>query len=235
MRLVRFKPHTTRGDLITRYPTAHGLLPAGSPEATIEDLANAAGIPVAIVMEMLARTCTPIRPDGSVLDWTQESVIDLIDYLQLDHHPYLIAELDRLEWLLQLDGACSSQLIGRMRAWIAGKHAHMQHEEGVLFPLCRELSGVGAQDSPTDSALRQMFSSHEQAGAMLLQLCEAFAQELKAGIADPAIRDLLTGLIEVLDLHVELEDTVLLPAVLFEAELQRTRRLRQSLRVLTEG
>jgi iron-sulfur cluster repair protein YtfE (RIC family) len=234
MLLVRFKPHTTRGDLITRYPTAHGLLPVGSPEATIDQLATAAEIPVAVVMEMLARSCTPVRPNVSVTDWTEESLSDLIDYLQLDHHPYLIAELDRLEWLLQLDGACSTQLIGRMRAWIAGKQSHMQQEEKVLFPLCRELSGIGSKDSPTDQALRQMFASHEQAGAMLLQLCEAFAQELKAGIADPAIRDLLTGLIEVLDLHVELEDTVLLPAVLFEAELQRTRRLRQSLRVLTE-
>ena len=233
MRLVRFTPQATRGDLIARYPNAHGLLPTGSPAATIADLANAVGIPAARMMETLARSCTATRPSESVTDWTQESVLDLIDYLQLDHHPYLIAELDRLEWLLQLDGACSPQFVGRMRAWIAGKQAHMQQEEAVLFLLCRELSGVGANDATTASALRQMFASHEQAGVTLVQLCETLAHELQAGIADPAIRELLTGQIEVLDRHVDLEDTVLLPAVLFETELQQTRRLRQGLQVLS--
>lgn len=232
MPLVRFEPQTAREDLVTRYPAADALLPPGAPRASIADLATQAAMPLAALMENLARNCAATHPARPSQDWTQESLTDLVNHLQLEHHPFLIAELDRLHWLLGLPGACSDQLITRMRAWIAGKHAHMQHEERMLFPLCRNLSASKYPDSPADQALRQMFTSHDQAGVALLLLCEAFARELNAGQADPAIRDLLTGFIEVLDQHVELEDTVLLPAVLYEAEIHRTRRLHQSLQVL---
>ena len=232
---MRFAPQTRRADLVTRYPDAETQLPPGAAHASLVQIADQAAMPVDTLMGNLARTCAAKRPARPVLDWTQESLTDLIDHLQAEQHPFLIAELDRLEWLLRCDGACSSQLVARMRAWIIGKQAHMQQEEHELFPLCRNLAAGKNQDSTTDQALRRMFASHEQAGAALLQLCEALALELKAGLADPAIRDLLSGVIEVLDHHIELEDTVLLPAVLFEAEIQHTRRMCQSLHVLNQA
>ena len=231
----RFTPDLSRASFLALFPMARPWLPAADDKATLGMLTRPAEMSLEAFMGWLAWRCERPMPNLQGQDWTQESINDLIDHLEGEHHPFLILELDRLDWLLRQPGMCSDSLAERLRDWIARKFDHMRQEESALFPLCRTLENPFTAHAETGPALAQMFASHDQAGEILVQLCDQYAREAAVGQAEPALRGVLARIIQVLDAHVELEDTILLPAVAHASDIKRTWRFRQSLEVLQVG
>lgn len=220
MQRFTFSPADPVGAYLDAYP-AHYQAPA-----LLGHLPPTATIPPAL-HPRLARIChrppTPI--DGT--DWTQSDIGEVIDHLVATHHPYLFAELGRLEILIT--GLDDAALTSRMRRWGDELREHMIDEELTLFPLCLAM----AHDQEVDPAqgLHGMYRGHEDAEADLVAICEAIG-ECRDDRDDDGllgiIRLTLADVIADLHRHLELEDTVLLPAVLFECDLRATSLFRKS-------
>ena len=171
----------------------------------------------------LALTCRPARTtsaeDGSLL-----GISELIARITTTHHPFLFAELGRLAVLVESIG--DRELLARLDDWASDLRSHMEHEERELFPRCRALDED--HDADPDQALHGMYRGHEDAEAELTLICERIAALGGESALLTALRAGLAELIEDLHQHIELEDGVLLPAVIFERDLRATRSFRKS-------
>jgi iron-sulfur cluster repair protein YtfE (RIC family) len=196
------------------YSTAHHLLGERDDSAPLAD---------PWLRRQLALHC---RPQHAIAheDLSLLGISELIARITTTHHPYLFAELGRLAVLVDWCG--DQDLLVRLEDWASGLRAHMEHEERELFPLCRALDED--HDADPDNGLHGMYRGHEDAEAELNLMCD-----LVANLAGPtdvlaALRSCLTETIADLHQHIELEDGVLLPAVIFERDLRATRSFRKS-------
>ena len=151
-------------------------------------------------------------------------ISEVIARITATHHPYLFAELGRLAVLI--DGTGDRELLARLEDWASDLRSHMEHEERELFPLCRALDED--HDADPDRALHGMYRGHEDAEAELTLICERIAALGGESELLTALRAGLADLIEDLHQHIELEDGVLLPAVIFERDLRATRSFRKT-------
>ena len=178
---------------------------------------------------MLEMACTcslaPSVPD--CIDWSQYGISELIDHVVRTHHPFLFAELGRLEVLVKdLD----ETLARHVHCWAEDLRAHMEHEEDTLFPLCRAMEAnrdAGINLDP-ETELHGMYRGHENAEIDLVVICESVGDIANDSRTLHCVRSTLADIIADLHQHLELEDTVLLPAVLFERDLRATRTFRKS-------
>jgi iron-sulfur cluster repair protein YtfE (RIC family) len=231
-----FSPHRPRSAWFTAYPESRSIIdPSGAGDPTIAELAQAWGMDSEAFLVRLARQCCLPLPLESARDWGDASINELVDHLSRRHHPYLVAELSRLLVLIRQPGVAPAALVPRLKAWISGKLAHIEQEEDELFPLCRSLSAIDPETFSAERALRLMYVSHEQASVELAAVCEAMAEALAQGEADPVLRQPLGGVVQVLNVHLELENAMLLPAVIHAGDLARSLRLRRSLGALQSG
>jgi regulator of cell morphogenesis and NO signaling len=111
------------------------------------------------------------------------------------------------------------------RAFRTEMEQHMAKEEGVLFPLIKEIEAglAGGRAAMVSRPIRVMEAEHEQAGAAL-----ATMRELTDGYALPAgacnsYRALFAGLAELeseTHAHVHLENNLLFPRAIAHAAEQ---------------
>lgn len=195
---------------------------------TLQDACQKAGLNLAEVEEALrtADAQVPVlTPDEDLRTWT---VGQLIDHLLGTHHTYLKSEMPRL---MALSHKVSSVHGGRhpelvelnriVQELMNDLFQHLQKEEQILFPMCRELE---RQAGPLDfhcgsvaNPIRVMRFEHDSAGQSLHEL-----RRLSGGYAVPAdacgsFRALYDGLATFeLDMfaHVHKENNVLFPRVL---------------------
>jgi iron-sulfur cluster repair protein YtfE (RIC family) len=215
----RFTPADPLRQYAGLYPQAAALL------ADYTDLSVPLGSvadPVALQQE-LARTCrlAPIPADP---EWAQCGISELIEHLTTGHHTYLFAELGRLQVLVDHLGqpTISTQVL----TWSDEVCMHMLHEEAELFPLC--LAAETDREAVLDEELHGMYRGHEETEGDLVAICEALSEISGHQKLLNTIQTLLVDVISDLHVHIELEDTVLLPAVRFEQDLRKTRQFRKS-------
>ena len=238
MRRFRFAATDTIASFAVLYPQAETLLGSaahGDPRQLDEAFPDCAAL-----LGELARACRlrPTSDDGT--DWSQLGMSELIAHILATHHPYLWAELGRFQLLIaQL--APGSGLEGRITLWCDDLRAHMEHEEDELFPLCLRLEQDHGETAPDpELPLHGMYRGHSDASSELRAISEGVAsltENAADGSPDALARLTFADLITDLHQHVELEDGVLLPAVLFNQELRTSRRFRksQALRAIQQG
>lgn len=188
--------------------------------------------PDRVLRELLASDAVTTTEDRT--DWAKASISALADQIETTHHEWLREALPRLYVLLEkvvrAHGKGNPRLLdlqGTFAVFRQELNDHMEKEERVLFPMCRELER--AETRPTfhcgsiRNPIRVMTSEHEDAGEAL-----AAMRELTDGFTPPAdacntYRALLHGLAELeqdMHRHVHKENNILFPkAVAYEASL----------------
>jgi regulator of cell morphogenesis and NO signaling len=113
--------------------------------------------------------------------WLEIPMTELCDHIERTHHAYLKHELPQLQALLhdlcERSGTLHLQLaqVGRFFGQLRESlERHMDEEEQVLFPLCRQLEMELAGDSSVRSSifdrLRTEFREHEVAQNLVLRI-----------------------------------------------------------------
>ena len=213
----------TRENLLRQYtetyPQASAVL-VGQPDLDMP--LQAIVQPDAVWLDLAQRCRMPPTPIDA--EWAQCGIPELLQHLATGHHRYLFAELGRLQVLV---GSLGFPAISeRVTVWADDVRLHMVHEEDELFPRCLALAGE--PDSVLDEELHGMYRGHEETESGLVAICEELS-EISGNLERIAtIQALLIDIIGDLHVHVELEDTVLLPAVRFEQDIEQTRRFRKS-------
>lgn len=179
---------------------------------------------VALTLEAAAAaiSAAPVEVDAAALTLTQ-----LADHIEQTHHTYLKAELPRLVEMAgrvaQKHGWRDARLPEVYQGVVTLTEemlSHMQKEEGILFPLVRQID-AGATDGfhcgSIANPIRVMEAEHESAGrvtARLRELTDGFTPTTEACNTH---RALLAGLAEFeadLHRHVHKENNILFPGAL---------------------
>ncbi len=182
------------------------------------------GIDVAAVLSAIEIADQVGSPNASQ-DWARASLTDLADHIQATHHAYLKAELPRLDNLTQrvqrAHGATRPELAQLREIFLAFKaelDAHMQKEERVLFPLCRQLeSSSGPARSHCGSIaspIAVMVKEHDDAGEALAAMRALTNDYTPPQGACNTYRAMLSGLAEMeadMHQHVHKENNILFP------------------------
>lgn len=171
----------------------------------------------------MSEPCIPPPP----IDWRTRPLVELVDHLIEHHHAFARRELDRtLAHAAEALGA--ERAIGRrplrplVEALRTDLVVHMQREEAHLFVLVRGGANAADEASRARSARSASLPAHRIAGEhaitqALLRRIEITSQGLAApDEADAAVRELYAGLIALvadIRVHLDLEETVLLPAI----------------------
>ena len=185
------------------------------------------GLDVATVIAMLDGTVSALGAGAPEVDPAALSLTALADHIEQTHHTYVKTELPRLaemsERVARKHGWRDARLLEvheTVLALAAEMLSHMQKEEGILFPLVRQIE-TGAGDASHCGSLanpiRVMEAEHESAGhatARLRELTDGFTP----GAEDcNTHRALLAGLADFeadLHRHVHKENNVLFPRAL---------------------
>ena len=168
------------------------------------------------------------EPAASGRDWTVEPLHALIDHIIATYHEPLREELPRLETMAarvaQVHGAHAAYL-PRIEAVVselaADLSSHMQKEEMVLFPAIRAIERGQGVPMRIASPIHVMENGNERAGELLAE-----RRSVTGGYAAPewacqTFRSLYHGLAELesaMHVHVHLENNVLFPRALQQAE-----------------
>lgn len=184
------------------------------PEAVVRDLRASD----------LGRKLTPLQD--------AHTLAEVCDYIEAVHHAYLREALPRLSYLTRRvadrHGDRDARL-GRVAdlfdTFRADLEAHMDKEEMVLFPICRQLDT--ATDLPrfpfqtVANPIRQMIAEHAHADSELAEMALLTNGFRAVGEECNTHRAMLQALEELaadMQVHVELEDKRLFPAAIAREE-----------------
>lgn len=162
---------------------------------------------------------------GDSTDWTKSNLCELVDHIIATYHIKLRADLPRLAALLNkvvdVHGKNHPELIELKSVFVrfrAELEMHMQKEEMVLFPLCKELETskrlhafhCGSIANP----INVMEFEHESAGNDLGTFARITDNYTPPANACTSFKALYAGLKELevdMHKHVHLENSVLFP------------------------
>jgi regulator of cell morphogenesis and NO signaling len=161
-------------------------------------------------------------------DWSKSSVAALADHIEQTHHAYLKSELPRLEHLVNKvasrHGSHTPQLVDLARVFAAFKlelESHMQKEEVVLFPVCRQMERATSQQpfhcGSVENPIALMIQEHEDAGDALQRMRELtndYTPPADACNTYRALFDSLHDLEQDMHRHVHKENSILFPKAL---------------------
>jgi regulator of cell morphogenesis and NO signaling len=169
-------------------------------------------------------------------DWLHASLTELADNIEQTHHAFLKSELPRLAELIakvaKVHGAAHPEIVKVheiFQQFRAELEQHMQKEELILFPICRQLTAAtslpGFHCGSICNPIRVMELEHEAAGTALhafRQLTNDYA--LPDGVCR-SYQAMLAGLADIesdMHQHVHKENNVLFPrAIELEAALSK--------------
>ena len=163
--------------------------------------------------------------DSSEVDWTQKSMTELADHIEVTHHAYLREALPRISALSEKVARAHAprhpevvdvkQTFEGLRQEL---ESHMMKEEQILFPMLRQLDQASAAPSFHCGSVRNPISvmehEHDTAGNALARL-----HELTRGYTPPddacgtfrAMLDALAELETDLHEHIHKENEILFP------------------------
>lgn len=229
---LRFATDEPVAVYLDRFPDLAGWLDTagyGQPPSTAlwRDLTSDA----TTLLESVATHVRRTRWDESI-DWAQESLTDLVHHLIDVHHAYLRAEVPRLAHLAASLARDHWDLAGLHEAFASfatALLAHLDEEEGRLFPLCLAIDQTrfGLTLPPADllrTRLHHLDNDHIDRLAEL----EALLTHRPAlqRLDDPRALAWVTGMEALaLDLavHADEETTILMPAVTHLHDMLGTR------------
>jgi regulator of cell morphogenesis and NO signaling len=158
-------------------------------------------------------------------DWSTAPLGELVDHIVTTHHGYLREALPRLAYLAArvatVHGEAHPELRKLQRVYNAFQREldqHMEKEERVLFPLCRELETArvlpefhcGSVNLP----ILRMMVEHQDAGDALARMRELTNDFTPPADACNTYRAMLAGLAELerdMHQHVHKENNILFP------------------------
>ncbi|MDQ3301773.1 MAG: iron-sulfur cluster repair di-iron protein [Actinomycetota bacterium] len=222
---------TTVGQLVTERPSRAkvfevlGIDYCCSGNRPLGEVCVEKGLDATTVLRMLDAHESGAGAEDDRTDWSEATITGLTDHIVEVHHGYLNEALPRLEALVNkvavVHGGNHPELRELRRVYGLLKpdlEAHLQKEEEVLFPMCRELEGAEVRPdfhcSTVDNPIGVMVQEHEEAGKAL-----ATMRELTSGFEPPegacnTYRTMLDGLAELerdVHLHVHKENNILFP------------------------
>ena len=152
-------------------------------------------------------------------DWRRASIAELCDHIVAAHHDRLRAELPRIEQLLvtvvRVHGAHHRDLHDLLRLFRSLRHeleSHIETEERVVFPACREAEAGRA--AVAEDMLAQHEREHAETGDALAALRELAHDYDPAGAVCGTHRRLLAALRRLelgLHQHIHEENNVMFP------------------------
>ena len=167
-------------------------------------------------------------------DWSKATLAELADNIEQTHHAYLKNELPRLEFLVNKvanrHGELKPSLIELAQVFNAFKaelDSHMQKEEMVLFPICRQLDQASGPQrfhcGSVENPIAVMIREHDDAGhalARMRTLTDNYTAPIDACNTYRALFDSLRELEQDMHRHVHKENSILFPrAVERESQL----------------
>ena len=168
-------------------------------------------------------------------DWSAATLTELADHIEQTHHAYLKRELPRLEFLVNKianrHGPHRPQLVELaevFRAFKAELESHMQKEEVVLFPICRQFEAANAPREfhcgSVQNPVAVMVREHDDAGDALKRMRELTDDYSVPDDACGTYRAAFDSLRELefdMHRHVHKENSILFPKVI-ELEQRRS-------------
>ena len=169
------------------------------------------------------------------IDWTQQSITQLIDHLLETHHVYVKREIPRLRGLVgkiaEVHGENHPELLQLRQLFhhfAAEIESHLAKEEQVLFPFSKELD---ATDSLTEfhcgslqNPIRVMVHEHEDAGEALREMRQLTSDYTTPEDGCNTYRATLDGLADLekdMHWHIHKENNILFPAIVQAEAAQR--------------
>lgn len=198
---------------------------------TLEEASSKKGLSADQVLQDLERFDAERSQAGRETDWSKSGITQLVDHLLEVHHTYTAEALPRLGALVdkvaRVHGENHPELnqvqrvYGELRAEL---EPHMQKEELVLFPYCKQLDAstsvpqfhCGSISNPINA----MTYEHEVAGKLLEDLRRLTHHYTPPADACNSFRAMMDGLAELdrdLHLHIHKENNILFPMVLGKA------------------
>ena len=161
-------------------------------------------------------------------DWSRSSLTALADHIEKTHHAYLKSELPRLEYLVNKvasrHGSHTPQLVELARVFAGFKlelESHMQKEEVVLFPVCRQMERASTPQQlhrgSVENPIAVMIHEHVDAGDALKRMRELtndYTSPADACNTYRALFDSLRELEQDMHRHVHKENSILFPKAL---------------------
>lgn len=199
------------------------------------------GIRVADVIQALEEAgAESSAGDGE--SWQEAGISQLIDHIYDHHHRYLYEEMPRLSRMAQRVATVHGQKDPRLAALAETYETmrteltmHMQKEENVLFPFCRELETAGALPRFHCGHIRNpihvMGLEHRQEGQLLermRELTDAYTPPDWACNTYRALLDGLAGMEADIHRHIHKENNILFPRVLALADALENGKLENS-------
>lgn len=182
--------------------------------------------PLAVVLSLEAEVANA-GTDPSGVNAAGMTLTELADHIESTHHEYVKAELPRLDEMAERVAGKHAWRDDRLpevralvRALLEEMSSHMQKEEGILFPLVRQIEAGGQKQfhgGGLANPIQQMEDEHESAGRAVARLRELTDGFIPNAEACNTHRALLAGLEEFeqdLHTHVHKENSILFPRAL---------------------
>ncbi len=203
---------------------------------SLEQSCSEQGIDPKIVERVLAMFDEQTGPNAGVeADWSAASLTELAVHIEATHHAYLKAEFPQLgAWVAKVanrHGGHDPRLLklnSVFQKFVAELTSHMQKEETILFPLCREMEQETFNPSQNHCGSVQnpigvMMAEHDDAGEALELMAELTDDFTPPADACNTYRAMLDGLAQLrrdMHQHVHKENNILFPkAVARESQL----------------
>jgi regulator of cell morphogenesis and NO signaling len=185
------------------------------------------GLDVATAITMLESAGAALAAAAPEIDAAAMGLAQLADHIESTHHAYLKNEIPRLIEMAERVADKHAWRDSRLPAVAAAVRdlgqemlCHMQKEEGVLFPLVRQIESnarMGLRGEDLAGPIAQMEAEHESAGQLTQCLRELTDNFTANADACNTHRALVAGLAEFesdLHRHVHKENNVLFPRAL---------------------
>jgi regulator of cell morphogenesis and NO signaling len=176
---------------------------------------------------LLGELRAALTPQATEIDWSQASLTSLVRHIQGRYHAHLRAQIPYLDALLakviRRHGEHLPAVLTPLQATFAALRdellAHMDKEDGVLFPFIEALEAGGSLPAPEAEAwlatpVAVMEAEHAHAGAALASMRAVTGGYAPPEWACPTFRGLYYGLAQLetdMHVHVHLENNILFP------------------------
>jgi regulator of cell morphogenesis and NO signaling len=198
----------------------------------LDQACKAMGLTVDEVLAKLSQAEENKKVKSEFIDWSKESLINLVNYILTTHHIYTKKEIEQIPKLLIkviIAHAENHPELKKLAQIIENLldelDQHMMKEEQILFPyvMALEKSKINSEKLPTtcfgtvQNPIRVMMFEHDTAGDLLRKIRLVTNNYIIPSDVCPSFRNLyqrLQDLEQDLHKHIHLENNILFPQVI---------------------
>jgi regulator of cell morphogenesis and NO signaling len=224
------------GQLVVRFPQIRQTLEQMGIDyccggcLTLHQAADKKGLSVENVVKDLREAIETGRDRQQYRDWSVESLTELADYIEKNHHSFMNEQLPRLEQLINKTLKAHNDRHGRMLKQLRETYTalkseielHLSKEEQILFPFIRQIDNFKPDQEikpelhcgSVENPIGQMECEHDRAGKALERMREITSGYRLPDDACNTFKGLYDGLKELeknLHEHIHLENNILFP------------------------